>query len=197
MEPVFVPGEPALFLTAREKEWKALVAQHCPVRLTRPRLGFTVASFRRRGHVFDLDNLTKPVLDVVGGAVESVWATVAEGQVPGVSIGEGTPPPPPRVDFRVSIADPPRRSVRTDQPLPELADVVPVGVNEHLGMRLALHGAQKIGDFGFEGPVKPLIDALAPVLGGRPGRPADHRIKDLRVVQGAADDGADVVLWVL
>jgi hypothetical protein len=36
--------------------------------------------------------------------------------------------------------------------------------------------------FGFDGPIKPTIDAPSPLLGGTSHAPADHRVRDLRVM---------------
>ena len=53
-------------------------------------------------------------------------------------------------------------------------------------------------DLTMEGPVKPLIDALWPVLGGTSHAPADHRIRDLRVTRSASPGGgAEVAVWKL
>lgn len=81
--------------------------------------------------------------------------------------------------------------------LTEMAGMQVVGSDQPLGCHLAFGDRHTpIGDFGFEGPIKPLIDALWPLLGGVSGRPADHRIRDLRVVSGAGMVGVEVTLWL-
>jgi hypothetical protein len=57
----------------------------------------------------------------------------------------------------------------------------------------------KIADFGFEGPIKPLIDGMFVPLGGKSHRPADYRIRDLRIRRGAEPHGAGVTVsfWPL
>jgi hypothetical protein len=143
--------------------------------------------------------MASPVLSVVAGAVESVWVTVSEGETEGVAISDTPAPAPPPDAFEVLIAEPPTRSVRRDDSLPELTDVVAIGVDEPVGLHLTINRpTAAIGDFKFEGPVKPLIDALAPLLGGVQGRPHDHRVRDLRVVRGSGSDGsATVAVWLL
>jgi hypothetical protein len=51
--------------------------------------------------------------------------------------------------------------------------------------------------FGFEGPIKPTIDAMWPLLGGAAHSPADHPIRDLRVRTNPSATGVIVALWPL
>ena len=197
---VFVAGEPALLLARGESAWRELIRGSGLVGLKMPRLRFLVTSWRRGGHRFDLDNLVDPVLAVVGAPPSerrSVWATVHVAREPGVEIKEQEPPPPPVDAATVHLAAPPRRSVRTDVCLPELIDYVPLGVDEPCGCSLVLGRDTGGITFGFEGPVKPTIDALWPLLGGTAHAPADHRIQDLRVAYDPAMTGVSVALWAL
>jgi hypothetical protein len=195
----FVSGEPALLLSRSEREWRDAVSGCGLVELTTPRLRFVVSSWRRYGNRFDLDNLVDPVLGVVGAdrsLLRSVWATVEVGPVPGVEIGEAAVPPAPAPAVRVHLASAPRRSVRSVERLVELEGHEPVGVDAPCGCSITL-GPETDGIvFGFEGPVKPTIDALWPLLGGAAHAPADHRIQDLRV---CVDDtvGVEVAVWEL
>lgn len=180
-----------------EREWQDAVRSAVPHPPTTIRLQFTVASLLRLGNRFDIDNMSKPVLDALGGEFESVWATVDVGNNPGVLVSAE---PPPRSDMGrwVSISDPPNRSIRRYDVLPELADVEPVGANSSLGCHLLFGDPDTpIGDFGFEGPIKPLIDVLWPLLGGEANNPADHRIHDLRVDRSTGVEGVDVTIWEL
>lgn len=200
VEPVFVPGEPALLLTAREQKWRAAV-QGCGLSgLSSMRLRFVVSSWRRRGHPFDLDNLVDPVIAEVAAPPaqrRSLWATVEVGVAPGVGITSGPPPPTPGDALRVHLRNPPRRSARTEDRLAELVDAVVLGTEEACGCALVLGGDTKGLVFGFEGPVKPTLDALWPLLGGTAHRPADHRITDLRVQLNPGANGIAVALWPL
>lgn len=198
VEPVFVPGEPALLLTGRERDRRAAV-QACGLNgLSSVRLRFVVTSWRRHGHPFDLDNLVDPVLAVIAAPParrRSLWATVEVGDPPGVSIPSGPPPPTPGDALRVHLRDPPRRSVRTADRLAELLEAVVLGTDEPCGCALILGGDTKGLVFGFDGPVKPTIDALWPLLGGAAHNPADHRITDLRVQLDSGAKGVAVALW--
>lgn len=200
VEPVFVHGEPALLLTAREREWRTTL-RGCGVSgLSSVQLRFVVTSWRRRGHVFDLDNLVDPVVAVVAAPPalrRSLWATVEVGDQPGVAIASGPPPPLPSEALRVHLRTPPRRSVRTDDRLSELLDAVIIGTDESCGCSLVLGNDTKGLVFGFEGPVKPTIDALWPLLGGTAHRPADHRITDLRVQLDPTIVGIAASVWPL
>ncbi len=163
-----------------------------------PRLRFVVSSWWRGGNRFDLDNLVDPVLAAVGvrpSERTSLWATVEVGSEPGVHITEAPPPPAPTSAVTVQLANAPQRSVRTAGRLAELVDHAPLGADEPCGCSLTL-GRDTAGVvFGFEGPIKPTIDALWPLLGGAAHAPADHRIRDLRVSLDESQTGVLIALW--
>ncbi|MBX3003127.1 MAG: hypothetical protein KF828_04155 [Anaerolineales bacterium] len=182
---MFVEGEPQTLLSAGEKRWRAILANRGIQPWPDLRLRFVVGAWKRRGHFFDLDNLVSPVLDAIGSKLserESIWATVELGDKPGVEITNGSPPPSPIGGLRVVLKNPPLRSIRTSKPLLELVEAnlfgepsQPCGCEIRIGMN-----ASGIA-FGFEGPIKPTIDALWPLLGGTFKSPADHRVRDLRL----------------
>ena len=197
---VWVPGEPATFLTNREKQWKPLVTAALEsVTLASPRLVFRVTSFKRGGHFFDLDNLVKPVLGSVRWTVNSVWASMHLSADPGLALTEQTPPNAPSNSVVIRLEAPPTKSVRRSAPLEELADVLLLGADEPIGMDLAFDGGIDISNFGFEGPIKPVIDLLEPLLGPSTYGPADHRIRELRVRKGQQPGvtGVTVSAWLL
>ena len=138
---VFVPGEPALLLSRGEQTWRELVRRCGLVDLRAPRFRFIVSSWRRGGHLFDLDNLVDPVLAVVGARPterQSLWATVELGDDAGVEITEGAPPPPRSSSTCVVLASAPARSIRTEERLTELVDHTPLGSDEPCGCELVL-----------------------------------------------------------
>lgn len=197
---VFVAGEPALLLSRGEAAWREAVRGCGLSNLRSPRFHFIVTSWRRGGNQFDLDNLVDPVLAAVGARPPdrvSVWATVEVGIHPGVVITDAPPPPPPASSVTLHLATAPSRSVRTSECLAELLDQAPVGTEEPCGCSLIL-GPDTTGVvFGFDGPIKPTIDALWPLLGGAAHAPADHRIRDLRVSRDPLRAGVQVALWPL
>lgn len=135
-----------------------------------------VRGWRRGGQLFDLDNLVVPVLAVVGapGAqLRSVWATVEVGTEPGLFIDEDAPPGPPTAATKIVVGDVPRRSVRTGAVLRRPAGVPSLPGDGPVGCELPLGVTAGPVRFGFEGPVKPTIDARWPVLGGGPHRPRE------------------------
>lgn len=120
-----------------------------------------VSGWRRGGQLFDLDNLVDPVLAVVGapGAqLGSVWATVV-GTEPGLFIDEDAPPGPPTAATRIVVGDVPRRSVRTGAVLRRPASVPSLPGDGPVGCELRLGVTAGPVRLGFEGPVKPTIDA--------------------------------------
>ncbi len=197
---IFVAGEPALLLSRGEPAWCEVVRQCGTAGLRAPHLRFVVSSWRRGGQRFDLDNLVDPVLAVVGARPQdrqSVWATVELGDPAGVEISEVAPPAPPAHATAVTLAAAPQRSVRTSKALPELVEHTPLGTDEPCGCAFVL-GRDTAGVvFGFEGPIKPTIDALWPLLGGAAHAPSDHRIRDLRVMLDPSTSGVGVSVWTL
>lgn len=199
----FVSGEPVIFLTHKEREraWTELVRQACPQKLRHPYLGFTVASFRRGGNFFDIDNPAKLALDCVAQTPESIWVKMNEGTRPGLEFGEQEPPVPAKVEVSIYIALPRRRSVKPLVPMSEVAALSQLGLmDEPLGLHLAFDSeTEDIGRFDFEGPIKPLIDGLGPILGNAVQGPADYRIHDLRITKGhnPARSGVTVSAWRL
>lgn len=196
----FVAGEPALLLSRHESRWREVVRQCGTASLRSTRLRFVVSSWRRGGHLFDLDNLVDPVLGVVAAPPserESVWATVEVGDPAGVEISDTPPPPPPALATTVKLSAAPRRSVRTAERLAELVEHTPLGTDEPCGCALVLGHNTAGVVFGFNGPIKPTIDALWPLLGGAAHSPADHRIRDLRVTRDGSMSGVTVSLWTL
>jgi hypothetical protein len=200
---VWVPGSPAVYLGAGESAWKKLLGG-CGFMSSRPAMIFTVSSWKRYGNWFDLDNLTWPVISALTLVPDSIWSTVRRAEPVGVTLWEQGPP---AVDHEIAfarhIAQPPLSSQAGIPALIELEGASVLGRAEPLGLELTFDDpAAPIGNFGFNGPVKPMIDALGPLLGwhgSKKGGPADHRIHDLRVRRGKVpgSHGAQLRLWYL
>ena len=197
---VFVAGEPALFLTSGERLWKKAVAAAALPPLAHPALHFTVATFRRRGQPFDLDNLAKPVIECLGGRPTTVWVTIQEGTRSGVEIADELPPPAPGDAMAVVVGSPRSRSVFPTVPMAEFASLDRFGQpQEPLGLQIMFDSeTARISDFGFSGPIKPFIDGMETVLGPSSHGPADHRIRELRITKGnnPGGFGATVRIWL-
>jgi hypothetical protein len=197
----FVMGEPPSFFTRNEADWKAAIRRACSNTLQHPCLRFVVSSWQRCSNYFDLDNISKPVLDVVGKEATTVWVSEELGESSGVAIGDEVPPLPPELcEEPIYIANPPTQSVRSSIPLPELENRKMVGNDEPLGLVLTFDSNEaRVGDFGFEGPIKPLIDRLGPLLGTYSQGVADYRIHEIRIFKGHQpdDSGVTVGLWFL
>lgn len=199
--PAFVAGRPALFLTSTERAWRESVQAAALAPLTRPHLVFTVSSYRRGGQDFDIDNLAKPVLETIAPQPATIWVEVQLGEAEGVLVDDAPPPAPPRHDVLLDVALPRRRSVRPLIPLVETHGMSVLGeLTSAVGIELHFDdAAERIGDFGFTGPIKPLIDALGNVLGTYVAGPCDYRIKELRVRRGGRPEraGVRVAMWLL
>lgn len=215
----FIPGEPPTWLGSGERDWKARLAE--AVKLAPApflNLDFRVSSFLRAGHRFDLDNMVTPVFDQLLGPRRSELRRALHGW----SARRGLSPQP---GLRIVEAD----SARNDSMGGEdclVLDLAYLGGlpadSRGKGVEFAQAVVHALGawspsaehrfavDLGFgddvqditwvaEKPVKPVVDCLFPVLGGRPGAPEDWKIERLRVQRGLSDlRGAfSVKVWAL
>lgn len=201
MDEIWVAGEPALYLTTRERAWRETVREALNG-LTLPtdvglELRFYVSQLKRRGHSFDLDNLVSPVLaELRLAGCKLVDAALLQSSEPGVRIrfaSELQEPTPASTWLPQTI----RGSVKRPDVIAELAAVTPVAGDAPVAVYLTAHeDADSVTDFGFTGFIKPTIDQLWPVLGGEPGKPHDHRVGRI-VVQRSAERASGVSVAVV
>ena len=198
---VWVPGVPPVSGGKGHTAERHLeIAAALPVPPPNIAMHFRVDAYTRRGHYFDMESLGYVTLQSWRRDVpvfpglrnvpnpyqpESIWLTMS--LVPeadqGIEIGDEPPPTldPPSVVVDLTVASPPNLSVRGTI-LPELADTSELLGADWLGLELTFGRKADIREFGFAGPIKPLIDAMRPLLGrDRSGGPADHRLHDLRI----------------
>lgn len=203
-EGIFVPGKPLTDIWAAPGlRWRATLEQHIVGALPHPFLTFTRQDRAR----YDLDNLVYPVVAVSSCiACESIWARVERGSSEGVLVRNAAPPPPPHeaVKTSVFISRPAIGSIRSRPPVPELQHARVLGGEEPVGVALEFDDAGvAVGEMSFDGPVKSLIDDLAPLLGQRlvSGRmlASDDRIRELRITRGhePGRGGVTVTVWRL
>jgi len=196
-----IDGEPALFLTPREKSWRGLVSAAGLKTGNHLALAFRVLSFRRAGNPFDIDNLAKPVLDELAARPETIWVRVTESHPAWLTISAEVAPAAPETALSVSVASPRARSAKPVVEMPELQGLSLIGLGtEPLGLEIRFDSPDvPIWNFGFDGPIKPFIDGMGPLLGPARQGPADYRIKDLRLSRGARPDrrGAQIRMWLL
>jgi hypothetical protein len=175
---------------------------------------FCVNSYTRRGHYFDMESLAYPVLatwrhDLTQSPKlvkladpyrpRSVWLTmITTEEEQGMWLAyEPSPEPAPEiVQFEFDVGAPPTVSVRGTV-IPELVERAELPDAPWLGLELRFDSEVDIAEFGFRGPIKPLIDAMRPILGtDHSGGPADHRLHDLRIRHDErADGGVHARFW--
>jgi hypothetical protein len=213
-ERVWLPGNSPVSGGRGQLERQLQVLESVPAPPRAISMHFRVPSYQRRGHFFDMESLGYVVLaswrhDLSrSGPVkkpefyrpESIWLTMVAvaDEDQGVELGHD-PPPVPEPDAVLShlvIADPARRSIRGTV-IPEFITAVELSGAPWLGLDLTFGADVDIGEFGFLGAIKPLIDAMTPLLGvDSRGGPADHRVHDMRIRQDARNDGSvDVRCW--
>jgi hypothetical protein len=105
-------------------------------------------------------------------------------------------PAPEIVQLELDVARPPDVSVRGTV-IPELEGCPELVAAPWLGLDLCFGPQVEIAEFGFYGPIKPLIDAMGPIFGrDHRGGPADHRLHDLRILYvRRTDGGVGVRFW--
>jgi len=183
------------------------IAAALPVAPPNIAMHFRVDGYTRRGHYFDMESLGYVVLQswrrdlsVFPGLrsladpyrPESIWLTLslAHQGDEGVEIASERPPTPDPGSLvaDATVTSPPNLSIRGTV-LPELAESEALVDADWLGLELTFGHEIDIGEFGFAGPIKPLIDAMSPLLGrDQRGGPADHRLHDLRIRTDERED---------
>ena len=196
-------------------EYHLAVAAALPVPAPNIALHFHVDAYTRRGQYFDMESLGYVALQSWRRDVsvfpglrslpnpyrpESIWLTMslASQGCEGVEIANEQPPTPDPGSLvaDVTVANPPNLSI-LGTVLPELANTSELLDADWLGLELTFGNEVDIGEFGFAGPIKPLIDAMSPLLGkDRSGGPADHRLHDLRIrTDERSDQSVRIRFW--
>jgi hypothetical protein len=212
-EGVWIPGHAPVSGGRTQLERQREVEVAVPTPPPAIALHFRVDSYTRQGHYFDMESLGYVVLatwrhDLAQAPrpvklpdpfrPDSIWLTMSATEgMPGLLIVHEPPPDPntDRVLIDVDIADPPGVSVRGTI-IPELEGYEPMEESPWLGLDISFGPGADIAEFGFNGPIKPFIDAMSPLLGrDRRGGPADHRLHDLRIHRVERGSGARLRAW--
>lgn len=207
MQPCFwIPGEPATFATSKESAWKAEITNSLKDDLVPDcdgiSLEFSLSTLAPRGHNLDIDNLCEPVFSVLSklGWFKSRrtninwWrATKQCESEPGLRIWPEDSSAPETVnsmrgpDFHGIYDGRLPTDSRDEEFINWVIRQLPVDMPRFLQfiVELRFGGSRvNIGDIST-GKVKPIIDCLYPVLGGKLGAPEDWRINDLQVCKRA------------
>lgn len=190
----FVAGDPVPYMDSGEDYWSWTIKRAIGIRLAKPHLEFVIDSYERYGHRFGLHDLAKPVLDAVGGEVRAAWVAETDGPENGVRIGDVAAPFPPRVAIEVILEASATRAeagaLREELEAAKLRiGSGPIGVHLTFGRNVV------VGDFGFGGPVRILLDAMSAGLGGDE-RSSDLPIRDLRVLrESRMRSGTELRIW--
>ncbi len=168
--------------------------------LVHPRLTFVVSGLRRRGQVFDLDNLVHPVLVALDDPIERMSARLYVGDRPGLLIEDGAlGGPVGHLERSLYVQAYSHDSARDRPGIPEIADDPVLEEHEGLGLSLRFDSDEVPIRRGWFGPTEAVIDDLSPWFGlyTRRGLIADHRLRDLRIARGLnpAADGVAIAVW--
>ncbi len=197
-------GEPALWLGSGYEAWKARVAGSVTLAEAAPVAGlmldFRVASLLRNGQRFDLDNLVTPVFEAALGPRRSAlrrglgwwFASRRVDPRPGLTVSAASAPPAPGSDAPWPLV----LDARVPGVLP--ADSREGGMHFVTAIEAALDGfapattdlfalelafGPEVEDISWvaERPIKPVVDCLFPLFGGRGGAPDDWKVQRLLV----------------
>jgi hypothetical protein len=161
----------------------------------RPRLQFIMDQERPPRRAFGIDDYAQPVLAEITRQPNSVWITIEFGDRPGVKIGDVAPSFPPKIErvaaLPFSVRDGTHATVQEAKKIDPLYGSNPVGA-------YISFGRIDIGNLGFGGAVRAMLDSISHPLGGDVDRPGKMRIHDLRVTRdpGLADE-VEIRLWTM
>lgn len=191
----YIEGDPVPYLEFGEDDWVWKVTRVIRQRLMRPRLQFILDVERPPRRAFGIDDYAATLLGEVARQPNSVWATIEMGERPGVKVRDVAPSFPPKIQNVASLPFSPRngpsQTVEAARKMSVLLGSGPVGA--YLSF-----GRVDIGNLGFGGAVRAVLDALSHPLGGDVDRPGKMRIKDLRVTRdpGVVDE-VEIRLWTI
>jgi len=196
----FVTGEPVLSGSRGQDEWQDAIRACLTADVVQPMLTFIVSSLKRRGQLFDLDNLVHPVLMVLDDPIDSVSARIYIGDRPGLLIEDDRFEPRPDGYLEsVYVSEHSRGSDANRAEISEIADDSVYDEHEGVGISLVFDASEIPIRKGWFGPTEAVIDDLVPWLGTYTSRGliADHRIRDLRISRGANPDadGVEITIW--
>ncbi len=197
---IFLDGEPVLSGGKGQESWQDQIRARVDPKMTVPTLTFVVSGLKRRGQVFDLDNLVHPVLMAFDDPVNGVHARLLVGSRPGLLIEDGSSYPLNEELLRSLYVPAHSRTSARDRPgIVEIADDPVFDEHEGLGISLRFDSDKIPIREGWFGPTEAVIDDLTPWFGVYTRREmiADHRIRDLRILRGVNPDadGVDVAVW--
>ena len=155
----FIEGDPVPYLEVGDGDWAWKVSrairkqQHL-----RPRLQFILDEMRPPRRAFGIDDYAQPVLAEITRQPNSVWITIEFGDRPGVKVGDVPPSFPPKIQqvfaLPFSLRDGIHATAREAKKGAQLLGSGPVGA--YLSF-----GRMDIGNLGFGGAVRGLLDALS------------------------------------
>ena len=217
-ETYWVPGEPATFATKKERKWKEALQSKMVEVIPRECEGvsfdFVLSTLAPNRQPLDVDNLCEPVFSVLSGKLG--WFG---GRRPNIKYWSACKSVGEKTGVYIKVSD---FEFNMDSKLTVVFDSVYSGVlpkkatdrnfidwveqqvasdiqrRERYSMKIELGGlAVNIGEIAT-GKVKPIIDCMVPVIGGKCGAPEDWRIDRLTVVKGAKnlDNGqVRIMIW--
>jgi hypothetical protein len=191
----YIEGDPIPYLEIGEDDWVWKITRVIKRNLQRPRLQIILDVARPPRRAFGIDDYAQPILDEIVRQPNSVWVSMHESDRPGVKISDVGPAFPPKIErvesLPFTLRDGMHGTVQAAKKINPLLGSRPVGV--YLSF-----GRVDIGNLGFGGAVRSVLDALSSPLGGDVDRPGKMRIRDLRVTRDPGlSDEVEVRLWTM
>lgn len=176
-----------------EDAWAWQIRKTLPQPLNRPYFTFTIREGAGRTR-WAIDDFMHPVMLEMRATPVSLWAKLTEGDRPGLRIADTAPAFPPRFE-RLLVIDSPAGYCEAEAVAAVVEKQNVIAGQSHIGVHITLRRLSR-NDFDFGGNVRVIFDGLNALLGGNLARPADKRIRDLRVVRDSqAADTTEIRLW--
>jgi hypothetical protein len=188
-----IAGDPVPWMGAGEDTWAYKVSRALPSPFDRPSFTFVLPrqpNGRRRA----LDDYLQPIMDVKKTPHVSLCARLTEGDNTGLLLDHAPPGFPPRIE-RLLVIDSPDGQCEPEAVTEAVASTKLILGSADIGVHMTLLRLTR-GDFDYSGNVRVIFDGLSTLFGGSLERPADNRIRDLRMVRDAhATQSTEVRIW--
>ncbi len=199
MSDIYVVGEPVLSGGRGQDEWQSRIAARLTGRIDSPSLTFVVASLKRHGQVFDLDNLIPPVLMMLEPPIDAVHARLYVGEPSGLLIRDQVFRQPAGAERTLYVDFHSMKSARDRIGIPGIAGDSALDEHDGIGLSLEFDRDDIPIRQGWFGPTEAVVDDLSPWLGRYTSRQlvADHRIREIHFSRSnnPGREGVKISAW--
>ncbi len=189
----FVQGDPVPWMEPGDEAWAWKVRRSLPHPFDHPYLTFVLPPKPHRGP-WALDDFLQPIMLEVRNTPVSMWAKMTYADRTGLRIADTVPAFPPKLE-RVFTVETPAGHCEPDDVAVAIESQSIISGQTDIGVHITVKRLSR-DDYDFGGNVRTIFDGLSTLLGGDVTRPADRRIRDLRMVRDSHHgDITEVRVW--